>query len=98
MTIIVLLELYYQNVRGLNGKAHLMLKLLSLLVYDVICFTETWLKDDFYDGELFSPDQYDVHRSDRNQLFTSKSKGGGVLIATKNISTQQDFTVLRHPI
>ena len=46
--------------------------------YKVIIFTETWLKPDVLDTEVFS-DNYQVFRKDR----TSK-KGGGVLIAVHN--------------
>ena len=43
----------------------------------MICVTETWLTDFIYDQEIL-PSNYIIHRNDR------KSRGGGVLIATKN--------------
>lgn len=76
-------SLYYQNVRGLNGKTHLVLPLLSLFTYDLICFTETWLSSDINNSELFPPNQYIVHRSDRSTGTSDKQCGGGVLIAAK---------------
>lgn len=76
--------LYYQNVRGLNSKTNLLLPLISLLIYDIICFTETWLTDGFNSSEIFPSDKYSVYRKDRNRGLTGKDSGGGVLIAIKN--------------
>ena len=45
--------------------------------FDIICVTETWLTDFIFNQELL-PHNYIIHRNDR------KSRGGGVLIATKN--------------
>ena len=44
---------------------------------DIICVTETWLTNGIFDQEIL-PHNYCVHRNDR------KSRGGGVLIATKS--------------
>lgn len=77
------MKLYYQNVRGLNGKCHLILPLVSMLTYDIICWTETWLQSGFADGEVIPTTFYTVHRKDRNLNLTGRASGGGVLIATK---------------
>lgn len=48
--------------------------------YCCVCFTETWLDDTVLDAELFC-DNYAVYRCDRSFANSSKSKGGGVLVA-----------------
>jgi hypothetical protein len=71
-------DIYYKNIRGLRTK--------QLELYDdvwstnlnIICLTETWLKDMCYDNNLF-PDGYTVFHSDR--VCTNETRGGGVLIA-----------------
>lgn len=86
----MVLELYYQNVRGLNGKANLILPLASLLCFDLICFTETWLQPDFQSSLVLPADYYTSFRKDRNLDSTVKSNGGGVMIGVKNcISSTQ---------
>lgn len=74
------LRLYYQNVRGIRTKTDIR-KDISASGYDVICFTEHWLNNDFNNGEYFD-DSYFVERSDRNRIGVSR--GGGALIAIKN--------------
>lgn len=51
--------------------------------YDVITLTETWLTDSITDNEMFSND-YRCYRADRSPVNSSKSRGGGVLIAIKS--------------
>ena len=74
---------YYQNVRGLNGKAHLILPVMSLPVYDLVLFTEIWLADGFNDGEIFLMDQYHVYRKYHSCNTSSKCTGGGALIGVR---------------
>lgn len=74
--------LYYQNVRGLRTKTNTLQKALSSCDYDVIAFTETWLRDDILDSELSL--DYSFYRKDRNQNTSDLQRGGGVLIAIKN--------------
>lgn len=83
------LSLYYQNTRGLNTKiSDVLLSVLSS-DYDVIIFTETWLKESTNDCELFG-DNYSVYRCDRCALNSDKPFGGGVLIAVdKQIPSQR---------
>jgi Reverse transcriptase (RNA-dependent DNA polymerase)/Endonuclease-reverse transcriptase len=76
------MQLYYQNARGLRTKTNDLLHNVQLSTYDIICLTETWLKDGVFNRELFD-DRYDVFRRDRDILSSDKSDGGGVLIAIK---------------
>ncbi|XP_055622381.1 uncharacterized protein LOC129765949 [Toxorhynchites rutilus septentrionalis] len=75
-------SVYYQNVRGLRTKIAQLRIVLSSCDYDVIVFTETWLKDDIESCEISS--DYVLFRCDRNELTSQYSRGGGVLIAVKN--------------
>ena len=50
--------------------------------YDVIILTETWLDSTIESAELGLLG-YNVFRSDRSPISSSKSRGGGVLIATR---------------
>lgn len=79
----MLLNLYYQNVRGLNGKTHLIYPQTAALFFNLICFTETWAQEGLYNSEIFPADHYDVYRRDRDLDLCGKSSGGGVLIAVK---------------
>lgn len=54
----------------------------SVVNYDVIIFTETWLREDIGDTELL-PNNYALYRRDRN-VDSNCKRGGGVLIAIKN--------------
>lgn len=65
------------NARSLVNKLPQFQSLVLSLNYDVICVTETWLTDLIFDQEIL-PSNYIIHRNDR------KSRGGGVLIATKS--------------
>lgn len=78
-----IINIYYQNVRGLNTK----LQDLSLAAltcnYDIYAFTETWLNSQVLNAEILSSN-YNIIRCDRNFAETNKKKGGGVLIALNN--------------
>lgn len=76
------LTLYYQNVRGLRTKLkHLHLATLNEN-FNFLVLTETWLHMDILDNELLD-NRYTIFRTDRNPENSSKSLGGGVLIAIK---------------
>lgn len=77
-----MINIYYQNVRGLRTKSHLFYKSLLHTDYDVVCLTETWLLPGIYDEELFDS-RYVVYRRDRNCDLVDKRLGGGVLIAVR---------------
>ena len=51
--------------------------------HDIFVLTETWLQDDVYTSELFST-SFKVIRADRKYEATGRSRGGGVLLATRN--------------
>ena len=78
------IKAYYQNMTGLNGKSQWVLPLTSLATYDLIFFTETWLCDGFHDSEIISLEHYYTYRNDRSPQSSSKSIGGGVMIAAKS--------------
>lgn len=77
-----LLSIYYQNVRGLRTKIVQLRLLLSSCDYDVLIFTETWLRADIESSEIST--DYTLFRCDRNERTSHHSRGGGVLIAVKN--------------
>lgn len=76
------LNIYYQNVCGLNSKTHDLYTSVLAADYDCIALTETWLSDKVSNNELF-PDNYVIFRVDRNLSKTNKSTGGGVLLAVR---------------
>lgn len=76
------LKVYYQNVRGLRSKTNEVLQAVSCADYDIIIFTETWLRNGVFNHEIFDK-RYQVFRRDRGEFSSNKSDGGGVLIAAK---------------
>ena len=62
------------NCRGLINKARNLAVIIDSLKPDVIIGTESWLYEDFKDGEVFPPG-YTIYRKDRNRF------GGRVFIA-----------------
>lgn len=74
-----LIQVYYQNVRGLRSKTTQFRLGILECNWDIVAITETWLNDSIFSAELF-PDQYQVYRRDRCQLRTGMSRGGGVLV------------------
>ncbi|KAL4713367.1 hypothetical protein ACJJTC_016835 [Scirpophaga incertulas] len=75
-----MINIYYQNVRGLRTKVTDFYRSVCLHNYEIVCLTETWLLDTIKNSELFD-DRYVVFRRDRDYKKTGESKGGGVLIA-----------------
>lgn len=81
------LKIFYENMDGISEhKFSDILQSSSSTDYDMLAFSETWLKDDIYDYE-FMDTRYTVFRKDRTPLLLTKKRstiGGGVLIAVKN--------------
>lgn len=75
------LEIYYQNVRGLNTKIDEFFANTVIYNKSIICLTESWLYENVTYNNLFPPN-YSVFRSDRKSELNKK--GGGVLIAVNN--------------
>ena len=73
-----MINVYYQNVRGLNTKLSEFYINMNLATYDIVILTETWLTPLITDNMLF-PSDYTIFRKDR-----LVKKGGGILIALKN--------------
>lgn len=71
---------YYQNVGGINTCINDFLLACSDGCYDIIALTETWLDDRTLSSQVCGSN-YEVFRTDRNQFNSTKSTGGGVLIA-----------------
>ena len=84
------LNIYYQNVRGLNTKIYNFYVGTCDLFYDVVVLTETWLSDSVNSSELF-PAYYSVARCDRKFTVVDRTRGGGVLIA---FSPKIEFKVI----
>ena len=76
------LNVYYQNVGGMNTTAHEYLLSTSDCSYDVIALSETWLNENTISSQVIGPD-YTVFRKDRNIKNSRKRNGGGVLVAVK---------------
>ena len=84
------IDIYYQNVRGLNTKLIEVLTSSISMEHDIFAFTETWLCSNVNDREIFDTNYFNVFRADRNFSETSRTRGGGVLIATrKNLNAVQ---------
>ncbi|XP_063904731.1 uncharacterized protein LOC135123784 [Zophobas morio] len=75
--------IYYQNVRGLRIKFVDFFTSVLTEAYPVIVLTETCLNDTFSNTILIDK-RYTVYRKDRSASTSSKSRGGGVLIAVLN--------------
>jgi hypothetical protein len=75
---IQVLIFFYQNVRGLRTRFTELFDNGISSGYNIFCLTETWLKDQCYDQNLF-PDGFIVFRSDR--IHAKKKRGGGVIMA-----------------
>ncbi|XP_055604798.1 uncharacterized protein LOC129753030 [Uranotaenia lowii] len=69
-----------RGVRGLKSKIIECFVSTSEFCYDIYAFTETWLDSSVPSSQLFCSD-YTVFRCDRNRSNSSRSRGGGVLIA-----------------
>lgn len=86
------LNIFYQNVRGLRTKTHLLYNNVLCNNYDIIILTETWLNSSINSCELFDS-RYVVYRRDREICSSSiKKDGGGVLIAvSQKYASQRIF-------
>lgn len=85
------LKLYNQNTRGLRTKIPDFFQCISTLEFDLVCITETWLKQDILDSEL-SPSNYNIYRNDRDAVTSGKRDGGGVLIAVRSTLKSSEVT------
>lgn len=74
------ITIYYQNVRGLRTKTSDLFNSVLSENYQVLIFSETWLNDSLSSSEIID-NRYIVYRRDRDSSSSSKSRGGGVLIA-----------------
>jgi hypothetical protein len=72
----------YQNVRGIGTKLQEFSLSVNALTSDVILLTETWLHSGIHSSELGIPG-FNVYRKDRSGETSTKSRGGGVLIAVR---------------
>lgn len=81
-------SVYYQNVRGLRTKTHDLHKSSAINNYKIICLSETWLNNSFYDSEILH-DDYTIFRKDRLYSLSSTGRGGGCLIAVRKNMTAQ---------
>lgn len=80
-----MIQLYYQNVRGLRSKTVEFFNNILCNNFDVIVLSETWLNGSVFDSELFDK-RYVVYRRDRETSgFHPKKDAGGVLIAVSKL-------------
>ncbi|XP_055585114.1 uncharacterized protein LOC129737966 [Uranotaenia lowii] len=76
------INIYYQNVGGINSCVTDYLLATSCSCYDIMTFTETWLNDHTLSDQIFGSD-YSVFRCDRRPR-NRKITGGGVLLAVRS--------------
>lgn len=76
------MHLYYQNVRNLKNKNHVIKPKTYTIEYDIIALTETFFDSGNINEEYFS-DKFCVFRCDRSTENSAKMSGGGTLIAIK---------------
>lgn len=75
----------YQNIHSIKGQeriADFRSKVSLVDDFDILVLTETWLSEEIGDTEL-GLFKFNVFRCDRSIFSSSKSNGGGVLIALK---------------
>ncbi|XP_055622497.1 uncharacterized protein LOC129766068 [Toxorhynchites rutilus septentrionalis] len=75
--------MYYQNIGGINSSLAEYQSAFCDGCYDIYALSETWLKDNTLTMQLFN-DKYSVYRQDRSTSNSTKSTGGGVLIAVRS--------------
>ena len=68
---------YYLNIRSIVNKLSAFQAHVYSSDFDVVCLSKTWLSDSLFDQEIL-PSNYNIYRNDR------PSRGGGVMIATKD--------------
>ena len=73
------LRIYYQNMSGMRGDMNQLFRISASSDFNVIILTETWLKTEHLNSEIFSP-EWEVFRCDRTHS-SSTSRSKGVLIA-----------------
>lgn len=76
------LFIYYQNVRRLRKKNHIIKPKTFETEYDIIALTETCFDSGNNNDEYFC-DKFSIFRCDRSVTNSRKSTGGGCLIAIK---------------
>ena len=77
------LNIYYQNVGGINIRASEYRLACSACSFDVIAVTEHWLKPETLSHQVFGS-EYEVFRCNRKQFVNSlKKDGGGAAIAVR---------------
>ena len=82
------MRIYFQNIRGVNTRAHHVRSAIEGCSYDIILLCETWMQPGFNNAELFptGPNvqkNFIVYRKDRDLVRTGKKTGGGVVIAVR---------------
>lgn len=81
------MNICYQNVRGLNSKLSRLFVDSYDFDFDVIVFSETWLKDNVLNSEIFC-NKYIIYRKDRPNKI-----GGGVLIAVNSSFSSESVII-----
>ena len=87
-----ILSVYYQNLGGINTSLAEYKLACSDNAYDLYAFSETWLAPHTLSCQLFD-DSYEVFRKDRTNLTSTKSCGGGVLLAIRKSLKPRELKV-----
>lgn len=77
------MSIFYQNLNRIRSKLVELRSNIPLESYDAFALTETNLTSSFFNGELGFCDST-VFRCDRSSLTSSRSSGGGVLLAVNS--------------
>lgn len=83
-----IISVYYQNLRSINNKLSDISSSTSIDEYDVLLFTETWLKPEINNNEL-KLFNYNIYRCDRSKNTSFNERAGGVMIATKDFPSHE---------
>lgn len=89
--LVIMLDIYYQNVQGLRTKTNDLLSNVLTSNYRVIALTETWLNGNICDNEIID-NRYITYRRDRDSSSSNKKEGGGVMLAvSRDIPSVREY-------
>ncbi|RYE22922.1 MAG: hypothetical protein EOP42_23855, partial [Sphingobacteriaceae bacterium] len=74
------LNMYIQNAHSIRNKVDEIRHYTKSSPFQIFALFETWLSDDISDNEHFNG-RYNVYRGDRTEQTSTRSGGGGALIA-----------------
>lgn len=79
-----ILSIYSHNISGAKSKMGKMNELLTMSLFDIVAFQETWFDETVEDHELVRNTNFNMIRQDRRHTDHHKKGGGGIAILIKN--------------